>query len=374
MSQGSNGNSPREERSDIPMWLIVLMLIVAPPIGVFLLIARVIWGLTDASPRKKGADGSRGSVKRSTRTKKKSSASASSLAIVMLSLFLFIGSMASLFSVLGSDGALTLRSFSPFAVLFALSVAAFGVSRSRRRREERCAGYKAMIGDRPYFSIQALAASAGVSYRRARRDLGYMINHGKLGRGAFIDVGKKMLFRSAEAASEYESSRAAAQVEDEKPAQDRVPQDEYRKIILEIRRLNDEIADIAVSDRIYKLEETTSNIFDYVKEHPEKKSSIRMLMNYYLPTTLKLLTSYANIERVGVAGENMQKSKESIEQTLDMLVAAFDKELDRLYESETIDITSDIEVLEQMLKKDGMTATGTAHSAAAAAAEMKEEE
>ena len=51
----------------------------------------------------------------------------------------------------------------------------------------------------------------------------------------------------------------------------------------------------------------------------------------------------------------MRKSKESIEETLDMLVFAFKKELDSLYESESIDISSDIEVLEKMLKKDGMT-------------------
>ena len=99
-----------------------------------------------------------------------------------------------------------------------------------------------------------------------------------------------------------------------------------------------------------------------------------MLMNYYLPTTLKLLTSYANIERVGVAGDNMRKSKESIEETLDMLVFAFEKELDRLYESESIDINSDIEVLEKMLKKDGMTKGWSDDIYSTASAVMNEED
>lgn len=366
MPRNSDNNSPHGTYSDIPMWLIVLMLVLAPPIGVILIILRVVWSLCDNSSLKKHHSAS----KKKPNTKN-SNNSATSLKLVfgMLSAFFLTGSVVSLISVLTSEEAVSLRSFSTFVVLFMLFASVFGVSKAKKRREERCAGYCTIIGDRQYFSLSALAASAGVSYRRVRKDLQYMINHGMLGDGAYIDVGRKMFFKNTAVADEYEKSAKAVQVDDEKQAQDRVPHDEYRKIILEIRRLNDEIADIAVSDRIYRLEETTANIFDYVKEHPEKKSSIRMLMNYYLPTTLKLLTSYANIERVGVAGENMKKSKESIEQTLDMLVFAFNRELDRLYESETIDITSDIEVLEQMLKKDGiadssvMSPTATASEA-----------
>ena len=81
-------------------------------------------------------------------------------------------------------------------------------------------------------------------------------------------------------------------------------------------------------------------------------------MNYYLPTTLKLLESYAKIEHVGVAGENMQKSKEDIEKILDMLVYGFVQQVDQLYASEYVDISSDIDVLETMMKKDGLVGGG----------------
>jgi len=81
---------------------------------------------------------------------------------------------------------------------------------------------------------------------------------------------------------------------------------------------------------------------------------IRMFVNYYLPTTLKLLESYSRIERVGVAGQNMQEAKDNIEKILDMLTAGFQQQFDQLFQSESLDITSDIEVLEQMMKKDGL--------------------
>ena len=81
-------------------------------------------------------------------------------------------------------------------------------------------------------------------------------------------------------------------------------------------------------------------------------------MNYYLPTTLKLLESYSRIERVGVAGENMKRSKENIEKTLDLLVSGFERQVDQLFKNESIDISSDISVLEQMMQKDGLSGEG----------------
>ena len=82
---------------------------------------------------------------------------------------------------------------------------------------------------------------------------------------------------------------------------------------------------------------------------------IRTFMNYYLPTTLKLLESYSRIERVGVAGENMKQSKEKIESILDLLVIGFEQQVDQLFKNESIDISSDISVLEKMMKKDGLS-------------------
>ena len=81
---------------------------------------------------------------------------------------------------------------------------------------------------------------------------------------------------------------------------------------------------------------------------------IRTFLNYYLPTTLKLLESYSRIERVGVAGENMKKSKENIERIMDLLTVGFEQQVDQLFRNESIDISADITVLEKMMAKDGL--------------------
>ncbi len=78
-------------------------------------------------------------------------------------------------------------------------------------------------------------------------------------------------------------------------------------------------------------------------------------MNYYLPTTVKLLTSYGMRERQSYQGENIIAARKNIEDILSTLVYAFEKQLDKLFAAEAIDISSDIQVLETMIAKDGLT-------------------
>ena len=76
-------------------------------------------------------------------------------------------------------------------------------------------------------------------------------------------------------------------------------------------------------------------------------------MNYYLPTTQKLLDSYAEFEEAGISGENLDQAKEKIQKTMDAIVAGFERQLDQLYQVDAMDIESDIRVMETMLKRDG---------------------
>lgn len=77
-------------------------------------------------------------------------------------------------------------------------------------------------------------------------------------------------------------------------------------------------------------------------------------MDYYLPTTLKLLSSYAHIEAQGVSGDNMAKAKADIERIADTLVQGYEKQLDTLYQAEAVDIAGDVSVIENMMKRDGL--------------------
>ena len=125
--------------------------------------------------------------------------------------------------------------------------------------------------------------------------------------------------------------------------------------IAEMKRLNESIKDEKISRQIDRLEEISGKIFDCVKASPEKLPQIRKFMNYYLPTTLKILRAYAQLEDQEVAGENITAAMERIEGMMDKVVEGFEKQLDQLFQGDALDITSDVEVLERMLSKDGLS-------------------
>ena len=131
--------------------------------------------------------------------------------------------------------------------------------------------------------------------------------------------------------------------------------DQYKKILDELRRVNDAIPDEEMSDKISRLEAVSAKIFEQAKSDPDKLPQMRMFMDYYLPTSLKLLNTYAELDNQGVEGENISESKRRIEQTMDTLVKAFENQLDRLFASDALDVSTDIDVMQNMLRADGLT-------------------
>ena len=123
--------------------------------------------------------------------------------------------------------------------------------------------------------------------------------------------------------------------------------------ISEMRRLDDSIADKKISADIVRLEDISAKIFEQVKEDPKKLPQIRKFMNYYLPTTLKLLNAYDRMVDQGVEGENISSAKQGVEGIMDNIVTAFEKQLDSLFGDQAMDISTDITVLENMLAREG---------------------
>lgn len=122
-----------------------------------------------------------------------------------------------------------------------------------------------------------------------------------------------------------------------------------------MRALNDSIQNATVSAQIDRLEEVSRRIFDYVKQNPDKLPQIRKFMNYYLPTTIKLLRTYEELSRQGVEGENITGTMEKVEGMLSTIVQAFEKQLDGLFGDKAMDISTDITVLENMMAREGLT-------------------
>lgn len=132
---------------------------------------------------------------------------------------------------------------------------------------------------------------------------------------------------------------------------------ERDRAVSEMRRLNDNIEDPTISAQIDQLESTTKKIIAQVVQDPDKLPQIRRFLNYYLPTTLKLLNSYDRMADVGTSGENIDGTKTKIEDMMDTIVTAFNKQLDALFGDEALDISTDITVMEQMLAREGIGGT-----------------
>lgn len=125
--------------------------------------------------------------------------------------------------------------------------------------------------------------------------------------------------------------------------------------LTQLKALNDEILDQAVSDKIDRIAALTRDIYSFVALNPEREIEVHKFMNYYLPTTMKLLKSYSLLERQSYQGENIVASRHDIEEILGTLVHAFEKQLDQLFAADAVDISSDITVLETMIAKDGLS-------------------
>ncbi len=150
-----------------------------------------------------------------------------------------------------------------------------------------------------------------------------------------------------------------------------------KEMLSQIRKEDELIPDPELSARIVELEGITTRIFQAVIEQPGKAPQIRRFMDYYLPTTLKMLTGYRKLNERGVSGGKAQETRERIESAMQVVVGAFRKQLETLYQNDMLDITTDIDVLETMLKQDSLLGssfqTMNASQASAQAVQTKEE-
>lgn len=138
------------------------------------------------------------------------------------------------------------------------------------------------------------------------------------------------------------------------PEVDKIIEEGY-KYLHELRDVNIRIPDEVMTKRIDRMEVASADIFAYIAEHPEKAAEIRRFMNYYLPTTLKLLNSYDKLSRQRVKGENIQKTMFEIEGMMETIAGAFEKQLDSLFDDDALDIAADISVMESILKQEGLS-------------------
>ena len=125
--------------------------------------------------------------------------------------------------------------------------------------------------------------------------------------------------------------------------------------IQKIHACNEAIPGEEISAKISRMEMLVDKIFDRVEQEPESVEDLHRLMTYYLPTTVKLLEAYEDLDAQPIQGANILSSKQEIEKTLDTLNTEFEKLLDSLFEEKAWDVSSDISVLNTMLAQEGLT-------------------
>ena len=288
---------------------------------------------------------------------------AASLVFLIL---LCIGALATGWELMLQIGAGAFGLFTLIFVLMAMIGTRMAGSVSRFRK------YVKLLGNREYCDVKELAQKTGRPVKSIVKELKKMIKKGWFCQG-HLDEQESCLIVSDRAYHQYteliERTRRE-KAEQETAAQKR--QQEYSKLspevqkvieagdeyVKKIREANDAIPGEEISAKIYRMETLVDRIFDRVEQKPDTVEDIRKLMEYYLPTAIKLLEAYEELDAQPVQGENIISSKQEIEKTLDTLNAAFEKLLDDLFQDTAWDLSSDISVLNTLLAQEGLTEDG----------------
>ncbi|MEF9946246.1 MAG: 5-bromo-4-chloroindolyl phosphate hydrolysis family protein [Lachnospiraceae bacterium] len=239
------------------------------------------------------------------------------------------------------------------------------------RRTKRFKNYLHYLDGKTYCNIKMLAERTGKSNHYILRDLRDMIRRGWFLEGHIDDLGTCFI-TSNETFLQYEELQSHMKEQQELQKQQQASNaakatdhplspevqtviQEGNEFLSQIRESNDAIPGFDISQKISRMELIVQKIFQRVEQEPDVITDLRKMMGYYLPTTIKLLKAYEELDRQPIQGENIISSKKEIEKTIDTLNVAFEKLLDSLFKETAWDVSSDISVLRTMLAQEGLT-------------------
>ena len=232
--------------------------------------------------------------------------------------------------------------------------------------------YVSVLRDREFCDIKEIASATGRDVRKVLKDVKKMITKGWFCQG-HLDEKESCLMVSEHAWNQYTAlMEDMKQRKAEEQAAQKKMQEEYDRLSPEVQKIvqagdeyvrkikaaNDAIPGEVISAKISRMELLVDRIFDRVEQNPDSVNDMRRMMDYYLPTTMKLLEAYKELDAQPVQGENIISSKKEIEDTIDTLNIAFEKLLDSLFQDTAWDVSSDISVLHTMLAQEGLTEDG----------------
>ena len=229
--------------------------------------------------------------------------------------------------------------------------------------------YRNAIGLRESCSVKELAQGSSDTADSVVKNVKKMLAKGMFKQAA-LDEESGLLLMTPEAYERHEHDLATAReakrqrdLASSANSDERAPLtaeqqrllDRGHAFIAAIREGNDAIPGEDVSRTLDQIEHVVGAILDAAAENPALIGDLDRLLDYYLPTTVKLLDAYRELDSQPIQSESILASKREIESALGSLNTAFEKLLDSLFRDMAIDVSSDISVLHTVLAQEGLT-------------------
>lgn len=235
-----------------------------------------------------------------------------------------------------------------------------------RKRIERFNKYSEILRGRNYSEINILAEAVSKKNKYVLKDLEHMMDLNMFKEG-YISNDKSYFILGNEVYEEYLNSVKSYEERMNKEASEsstynnsqkselNIVIENGEKYISQIESVNCALRGNNICTKINEMTEVTKNIIGNVKKNPDNLPLVKKFFNHYLPMSLKLITSYKELNEQTIEGENIKKAKYEIENSIDLINTAFKKLLDNLFEDVVLDVSSDISVLETLFSQEGLT-------------------
>ncbi|MCI8351687.1 MAG: hypothetical protein HFJ86_11080 [Oscillospiraceae bacterium] len=264
--------------------------------------------------------------------------------------------LSTLFGMLGGAASMPVDEMITLGLLAGVSVSFFFLARKgivQYGRAKRFKDYWNLLRYKGYCAVQAFSNAVRKPKKLVLSDLKYWIRSGNLP-GGRLDDQQQFLLLGDELYGQYQAAKEGQKKREATKDKKDIAIQAGLEAVRQIRSANAALPDAVVTEKLTRLEDVTANIFAYVEQHPAKLAEIRRFMDYYLPTTVKLVQSYQNFDGQPQTA-SVTAAKGEILTTLDVINAAFETLLDGLYQDDAMDVSADISVLKTMLAQEGLT-------------------
>ena len=271
-----------------------------------------------------------------------------------------LGSLLLIQAIVGSNLTGSISTFiGTMFIIAIIAIACIAYGSKKNSRISRFKQYLKILSLKGFCDLKILSNKTGLALKIIKKDLHYMCKKRWFLEGYF-DQKETCFMATKENYDQYlkvqkDFVQRCEEIEQEKePLKDNEHKENEPNYVQEIREVNSRIPDQIITQKLNRLELVIAKITEFTEERQEKQSEVRKFFSYYLPMTLKLVKKYYELNELPLQGENIKKSKEEIEKTIDLINEAFEKMFDELYQEDMLDITSDISVLSSMLAGEGL--------------------